>query len=166
MVESIANKRTIGILLMAVGAILILMQYVGGHETIPIFLVGGAFLAIYFIKRIYGFLIPGCILTGVAFGLLSLDSIFIAGNSIVVCLGIGFAAIYLIDTIVKGKSHWWPLIPALALIGTGVMMEYGHLLAYAGKGWPYAIVAVGTILIACSFNEPRPEKVPHQPANE
>lgn len=153
MTDIIENKRVTGIILMVLGVSFYAFQHYGGHHTIPIFLVGGAFLAAYFYKKIYGLLIPGCIITGVGLGILFDQSFFVAGNSILIFLGLGFAAIYLIATVCEGHTHWWPIIPAMVLIAVGVFVEYGYLLSYLGKCWPLIFLVSGLLLIYSSFQD-------------
>jgi hypothetical protein len=120
-----------GILLLGLGAVLLVMQFVPQVRAMDLWslfplVVGVAFLAGYGYGRQYGFLIPGCILTGLGLGALVarlLPGGVLAGlDATVAGLGLGFLAIYPIDLGARGRQpgQWWPLIPGGIILVTGV----------------------------------------------
>jgi hypothetical protein len=114
-------------------------------------LLGGLFIAWYFYSNAYGLLIPGCILAGM--GLASAGILTFRNwpfNS-QLGLGIGFIAIYVIDRLHTGKSHWWPLIPGglitLSAIGNGA---WGIKIEMA-LFWPVILIILGLWIIGKSL---------------
>ena len=119
-----------GILLLGLGLVLLVMQFVPQVRALDLWsafplVVGIAFLAGFAYARQYGFLIPGCILTGLGLGAL-VDRVLPVGllpvEGTVVGLGIGFLAIYPIDLAARGRQpgQWWPLIPGGIIVVTGL----------------------------------------------
>jgi len=108
-----------GLILILVGASMVfgeLFSWIRGISFILI--VGAVFLVGYIRNRSYGLLIPACLL--IAIGITHYIS-YPAGfdNFGQFMLGIGFVAIYGIDVLVRGKSHWWPIIPGAILLISG-----------------------------------------------
>ena len=57
----------VGLAVIGVGLVLLALKHVCGLvQWASFFLLGGAFFAAYFYRREFGFLIPGCILLGLA----------------------------------------------------------------------------------------------------
>ena len=98
----------------------------------------------YFYFRAYGLLVPGCILMGIALGLIGVERIFPVGDFGATGFGLGFVAIYLIDRAYRGSTHWWPLIPGGLLVMTG-LRDADKLFA---AGWPLVLIFVGFLLLA------------------
>lgn len=151
------NKRQKGKLFAGIILILLGLSLAGiniftglGHNTIQL-LLGGLFIAWYFYSNSYGLLIPGCILAGL--GLASLGSrhfLYTPHNS-QFGLGLGFIAIYVIDRLYSGKTHWWPLLCgaliALAALARGA---YGFKEIYR-VGWPFILILIGLYIIIKSL---------------
>jgi hypothetical protein len=137
--------------LIVLGLGLFAMQFVGTlGEAMILFIIGAAFVAGYFYRHAYGLLIPGCILLGIALGSVGEKSLGI-GEFSAIGLGIGFVAIYVIDLIYRGATHWWPLIPGLVLIATGAVQAFPNLERVFAVGWPLILVLVGLIILAGAF---------------
>ncbi len=133
-----------GILIITLGLVLLLFR----NEQIDTFqlILGGLFLAGYFYKGSYGLLIPGCLLTGLA--LISVKTKYFGfSDDDTFGLGIGFIAIYVIDRLYKGKTHWWPLIPGVILILVGIH----KLKDFFDIGWPVILIIVGIWIIINSL---------------
>jgi hypothetical protein len=110
-----------------------------------LFVIGALFIAGYFSSRNYGLLIPGCILAGLGAGE------FIGDSSL--GLGLGFIAIFAIDTLVRGRtSAWWPLIPGVIIAGNAVADRndavFGTIRQVANDWWPIVLVLIGVIILA------------------
>jgi hypothetical protein len=145
-----------GLILVVLGLGLLAINLVQGLGNAAIlFLVGGVFVAFYLYRRNYGLLIPGCILLGLGLGAIgqvalaagdygswTLDNLSSLG------LGAGFLAIYLIDRIYRGATHWWPLIPGGVLVIAGLAQSNGDLRRVLSLGWPLILVLVGLVLLA------------------
>src|SRR3970040_2162542 len=117
MINMKQGRGAAGAVLIVVGLILLASQFVKGFaDHIWTLLIGGLFVAGYFYRRAYGLLIPGCILLGIGLGNLGEGSILQFGDFDSIALGLGFLAIFVIDTLYRGRSHWWPLIPGGVLV--------------------------------------------------
>lgn len=101
-------------------------------------LLGGLFLAGYFHKDSYGLLIPGCLLLGIAFSD-SFSGLIQHANFSTIGLGVGFIAIYVIDLVYKGKTHWWPLIPGVILL----IPKLISMRMLFTVGWGVGLIAIG-----------------------
>ena len=145
----------VGIFLIVIGAVLILIRQF--HLSGPWFLyaVGVTFLLLYAASREYGFLIPGCIVTGVAAGIhLQEQATGILGTGLFFLgLGCGFLSIYGIDRL-RHPTPVWPLIPGGILTGFGLFFTGRALnwlppdtLQILGKFWPLILIIIGIYLI-------------------
>jgi len=138
--KQISKKVTTGITLIVLGVILFALQFAEGYsEALMFFLFGAGFLVVYFYKKRYGFLIPGCLLMGLGLGTVFRSS----GNLESIGLGIGFVAIYVIAYLYEKRTNWWPLIPGVILIFTGI----GRGSDVFSKGWPLIIILFGIFII-------------------
>ena len=143
------GKGFIGIILIIAGAILTAVEEMHGlMPEIIFFIIGGAFLFAYFYHKVYGFLIPACILLGLGMG-------FFMGGRFeaygLIGLGGGFIAIYFIALAYEGNAHWWPFIPGSILIANGLTFLSARFLHMIFKSWPLIFVVAGAFLIADSF---------------
>lgn len=113
------NHWILGMILIIVGLSLVFGEVFSWLQGISALLIVGIFFMLGYIRnRSYGLLIPACLL--IAIGLnhqLPIPDGFVDFGRFL--LGIGFVAIYLIDVLVRGKSHWWPLIPGVILAVSG-----------------------------------------------
>ena len=119
-----------GVLLLGLGLLLLATQFVPQLRALDLWslfplVIGIAFLAGYGFARQYGFLIPGCILTGLGLGVLVdrfVPGLGLPAEASVIGLGVGFLAIYPIDLAVRGRQpgQWWPLIPGGIILFTGL----------------------------------------------
>ena len=123
-------------------------------------LIGLGLLGAFAFTRQYGYLVPGGIMTGLGGGLIVSTSVDLTdeqtGGVIVLGLGLGFAAIWVIGSIARvAENHWWPLIPGgvLALIGALLLIggQAVNLLDY----WGLAIVALGLLVLWRAWTDMR-----------
>ena len=100
------NARVIpGLMLIIIGVFFLLAQYFEFGPGLFVLLLGVAFLIAFAFSRAYGLLIPGCILAGIVVGLLFERSMN-SGVTISLGLGLGFIAIFVVQKIFNGDSHW------------------------------------------------------------
>ncbi len=125
-----------------------------GHAAFFL-LAGGAFLAAYFAKREYGFLIPGCILLGLGAAAVGSDSFLKFGNALFLGLGFGFLAIFLIALLYERRTDWWPLIPGGVLILLGVG-HFDQMVRFIFRNWPLALVIAGVLVMIGAFGRRSP----------
>jgi hypothetical protein len=148
------NRGTMaaGAILILIGLVLLALQFLEGFgEAVLFVLIGGGLIAAYLYSRAYGFLIPGGILLGLGLGQIGESSLLEFGEFGSIGLGLGFCSIYLIQLIVEGRAHWWPLIPGLILIVTGVAAGSENLQRLLEVGWPLILVAIGLAILAGAF---------------
>ncbi len=148
------NRRSLvsGAILILLGIVLLALQFVEGFgEAVVFFLIGGLFVTGYLYTRAYGLLIPGGILLGLGLGSIGEASALSFGDLGSVGLGIGFVSIYVIALIYQGGSHWWPLIPGVALILTGLASGNRSFERLLSVGWPLILVFIGLAILAGAF---------------
>ena len=145
-----ANRRQIvpGLILIILGIVFLLTQYFEFGPGLFLILLGLIFLIPYAFTRSYGLLIPGCILAGIGVGLAFERTLSRPDVTVSVGLGLAFVAIFLVQFIVAGSSHWWPLVPGgiLLLVGFAELAPQGQ--ALLEKGWPLLLIAIGLAVLA------------------
>jgi hypothetical protein len=146
-----APRRSVaGIILIALGGLFLLGEYlrVGGEAIVA--LIGAAFLVAYALTRQYGFLVPGGIMTGLGIGIIYEDRVSAGGAPVLLGLGAGFVLIYAVSAL-RGRmpGDWWPLIPGgiLAAIGLMLASDATGALAVVGRWWPLVLVLVGLYIV-------------------
>lgn len=152
MSEGRNGRATAGTILVVLGLVLLADQLVADFRgELWQLVLGGLFVAGYFQRRAYGLLIPGCILLGLSLGDLTQGSLFQLGDTDSIGLGLGFIAIYAIDTLYRGNSHWWPLIPGIILVVTGAAQGSRQIQDMLRVGWPVLLILIGLIVLAGAF---------------
>jgi hypothetical protein len=141
-----------GIVLIALGILFLAIQAFGVGEEIAVAVIGAVFLVAYAVRREYGFLIPGAILTGLGIGV-ALENRVTTDNgwTVVLGLGLGFVAIYAIDVLsgATRDGQWWPLVPGgiLTAIGLGLALDAQPLLDALERWWPLLLIIGGVLLL-------------------
>jgi hypothetical protein len=113
--------------------------------------IGLALLAVFVLRREYGFLVPGSILTGVGIGIV-LDSV-ISGDAesgvMMLAIAGGFLGIWVIGSLYRlPQNHWWPLIPGGILTLIGLVQLTRTDVAGALQFWPVILIVVGAFVLA------------------
>lgn len=142
-----------GGILILLGVAFFAMQFLGQlGSSVILFGVGMVFLVAYFFTRIYGFLIPGCILVGLGLGQVAAQGGMLSVSGLSgIGLGIGFLAIFVIDWIYGGNMRWWPLIPGGIIVIVGIASANENLQSLLVRGWPLILVAIGLLILAGAF---------------
>ena len=109
-----------------------------------LFVIGSGFIAAYFMWKLYGLLVAGCITFGVGLGITGERLIDTSGDVTVIGIGIGFLMIYVIDRLTTSTAHWWPLIPGGVLVIIGLATLAGSVGAYL---WPALLILAGAGLL-------------------
>ncbi|CAN5663632.1 hypothetical protein BH24DEI1_BH24DEI1_01680 [soil metagenome] len=137
-----SNERITGILFIALGALaLFVLVFLSGLAGAWLWAgtLAAALLYLYARGRGYAFLVAGCLLTGLAVGLVLGGSV----GAILVSLGAGFFAIDRLEP----RASSWPLYPAGALAALGLLV----CLIRAGPfGWlllAVLLIALGALLL-------------------
>ena len=144
------NQIVSGSTLIILGLVLFLAMRVDIGSAVALLLIGGSFLAAYFYKADYGFLVPGCILLGLGAGQLA-DDYDVLGHPTRLGLGCGFLAIYFIGLIYERKNKWWPLIPGGILLVSAFALGEDLMHFLFSGGWPLVLVAIGVFIVLGSF---------------
>lgn len=137
-----------GLILIVLGVAFLLTQYFDFGPGLFVMLLALVFLIPYVFTRSYGLLIPGCILGGIGVGLAFERALARPDVTVSISLGLGFIAIFVVQWIVAGASHWWPLIPGgiLVLVGLAEMMPQAQ--AMLEKGWSVILIVIGLGILA------------------
>lgn len=154
-----------GMALIGIGLVLLAIELLQPKDADWIVLGSLSILlfAFYAGTRQDGFLVPGAILGGLAIGLGLEDLGYgMNGGAVVLGLGAGFLAIYVIDNLFGAHPHWWPLIPGgiLAVVG-GAQAIGGTAAADAvARWWPAVLIVVGVLVLVAGQRQrsaPKPE---------
>jgi len=113
--------------------------------------IGLALLAVFVLRREYGFLVPGSILTGVGIGIVLDTAASGDAESGVMMLAIagGFLAIWVIGSLYRlPQNHWWPLIPGGILTLIGLVQLTRTDVTGALQLWPVILIVIGAFVLA------------------
>lgn len=148
------GRVTAGAILIVLGLAFLANQLIEGFgNEFWLLVLGGLFMGAYFYQRAYGFLVPGCILLGLSFGIFGQGTAISLGDFEAIGLGLGFVAIFVIDTLYRGRSHWWPLIPGGVLIVGGLAEGSQAIEEMLSFGWPVILILIGLIVLAGAFRD-------------
>lgn len=141
------NRLVAGGVLIVLGVITLAVTRFARSDVIAPLVIGSAFMVWFAFSQSYGLLIPACIMTGIGAGVV-FDSMYRGVNEpVLLCLGLGFIAIYVIDRLMGNRrpGGWWPLIPGgiLLLVGWQALFVSEILQMW----WPLALVIIGLILV-------------------
>jgi hypothetical protein len=139
------------LVLVALGALMLLGRFVPGRLEIEggmiLLTIASCFLFFAFWKRIYGLLIPGCILAGLSVGVTFAD--MTDGVSVLWGLSLGFLAVLFAGRTLFNVQSNWPIFPAVPLFAVGVIVAVANLPALFAGGliWlPLLLVGAGLYL--------------------
>jgi len=119
------------------------------HNSI-LLLLGGLFIAWYFYSNAYGLLIPGCILVGIGVGSIGSNHLWYSPHNSTLGIGLGFVAVFVIERLHKGKSHWWPLIPGGIMVLSSLSQGAFGMRNFFHIGWPVILILIGIWIIGRS----------------
>jgi len=112
--------------------------------------IGLALLAVFVIRREYGFLVPGSILTGVGIGIaLDVAATGVAESGVMMLsLAGGFLGIWVLGSVYRlPQNHWWPLIPGGILTLIGLVQLTRAEVEGALSLWPVILIIVGALVL-------------------
>lgn len=87
---------------------------------------------------------------------------YLEGPGRAVGLGLGFVSIYVIERLYRHRAHWWPLIPGVVLVGSGVGARFGDVGHLLWRFAPAVLVVLGVALVVRAIQ--RKPGVPTGPA--
>ena len=157
--NALADRRsTAGIVLVVLGLLFLGAQWFDVTGAVVLGAVSLFFVVIYATTRAYGFLVPGMILGGLAVGVgLQEYGYDPSGGVVVLGLGAGFIAIYVVNVFVHTPASWWPLIPGgiLSVVGVTQVAEGTAAAETVARLWPLGLVAAGAVILIATFVRPR-----------
>jgi hypothetical protein len=139
--NSLKAKDLVAYALIAVGVVALLGRLSGGAGWLWVGLVAVAFLWAWTVQKSYGLLVTGCILAGVAVGLL-LESSWGWNGAFLISLGIGFIMVDRLET----RQNKWPLYVGVVLAVLGLLigiLETGFL----GSFWFALLLIAGGVYL-------------------
>lgn len=152
MLSNTSGRATAGAVLIVLGLALLAGQLVEDFSgEIWMVVIGGMFVAGYFYRSAYGLLIPGCILLGLSLGDIGSRSLSNLGDFDSIGLGLGFIAIFAIDALYRGRTRWWPLVPGVILVVTGLAQGNQQIQDMLAVGWPAILILLGLVVLAGAF---------------
>lgn len=154
---TVDRRSTAGIILVVLGLMFLAAQWFDFAGAAVLGALSVFFVVIYATTRKYGFLIPGMILGGLAIGVgLQEYGYDPSGGTVVLGLGAGFIAIYLVNVLVQSPASWWPLIPGgiLSVVGVTQLAEGTAAAETIARLWPVGLIVAGVIVLIATFVRP------------
>lgn len=150
-----------GFILIALGVAFLAVQFLEDVSgSIVLIALGVAFLIAHVVYRLYGLLVPGGILLGLGGGVLAED-LGAAGEPVLIGLGAGFVAIWLVDQAFTHKgpraASWWPLIPGAIILLVGLGSYFGGVEDFFPLLLGAGLLAIGVLVIFRAMRERGPE---------
>lgn len=142
-----AASRVIGLALPMTGALPDRGDIQGGMILLTI---GSCFLFFGFWQRIYGLIIPGCILAGLSLGVTFAS--MSDGASVLWGLSLGFLSILLLGRTLFGiRERWvnWPIFPGVPLFAIGTIIALANAPSFLFGGivlLPVLLIGLGLYL--------------------
>jgi hypothetical protein len=137
--------------LIAIGALMLFGRVVPGRGEFMggavVLTIASCFLFFAFWRRIYGLLIPGCILAGLSVGITF--AWLTDGVSVLWGLALGFLAIQFVGGALFNVRNSWPIYPAVPLFALGLIVGIANT-PWIFAGWllwlPLLLIGVGLYL--------------------
>jgi hypothetical protein len=147
-----------GVILIALGILFLFGDFIGNFFQFldgPLFLLVPAVGLIGWgiLVRHAGPIIPGGILSGIAFGATLTEQGWATDEGGLFMFGFaaGWVLITLLTAVFTDETHWWALIPAAIMGLIGFAVSFGGVallvLEWVGRLWPLALIAVGVYII-------------------
>jgi hypothetical protein len=112
--------------------------------------IGLAMLAVFVVRREYGFLVPGSLLTGIGIGIAlePATSGDIESGVMMLSIAGGFLGIWVLGSLYRlPQSHWWPLIPGGILTLVGLVQISRTDVEGALRLWPIILIVIGALVL-------------------
>jgi hypothetical protein len=144
-----------GAVLVAIGAAILVGQYVESAEQFILLALGIVLLVLFALTRNPGALIGGGIVTGLGAGVLIAANTQgdIAGAAVLFGLGLGFVGVWLVGTLLKmPETRVWPLIPGAILVAVGfVVLADSENVELPDWLWPALLMGLGVVVILAAL---------------
>ena len=110
--------------------------------------IGLSLLAVFVVRREYGFLVPGSILTGIGIALEPAMTGDTESGVMMLSLAGGFLGIWVLGSIYRlPQNHWWPLIPGGILTLIGLVQLSSADVEGALRLWPIILIVIGALVL-------------------
>jgi hypothetical protein len=113
-------------------------------------IIGLSLMAVFVLRREYGFLVPGSILTGVGIGI-ALEPAAVGDDDsgvMMLALAGGFLGIWVLGSLYRlRQNHWWPLIPGGILTLIGMVQVSRTDVNGALDLWPILLIVAGALVL-------------------
>ncbi len=139
---TVNNQRVVAYVLIALGVLAIMQRFSGSAGWLIVGLIAVAFLVAYVSRRLYGLLVVGSILAGVAVGIL-LEGNWGWVGSFLISLGAGFFAIDQVER----RENRWPIYVAGILAGLGLIVGLLSSGLLTSVWFALLLIAGGLVLI-------------------
>lgn len=145
------RNNLIGIGLIGLGLLIPIMRLFPDRDAFNagmiLLIIASCFLFLAFWRRMYAFLIPGSILTGLSLGVPFAE--LTNGISILWGLALAFVSIFLLGRTLFGVERRWALIPAVPLFAVGLIIAVVNLPIFFASNLmllPLLLIAAGLYL--------------------
>lgn len=143
-----------GVILIVIGTVLLAVQYVPDFGRFIPLIVGLGLLGLFAVRRDYGLLVGGGVVTGVGTGIVLASALAgtLSGAAFMLSLGGGFLLIFAVSYLLNlAERHWWPLVPGLILTGIGSSIAIGGVALDLINLWPVVLIIIGVLLLGSWF---------------
>lgn len=147
-----------GVILIIIGAVLLAVQYVPDFGRFIPLIVGLGLLGLFAVRRDYGLLVAGGVVTGVGIGIWLASTLAgtLSGAAFMLSLGGGFLGVFVVSYLLNlAERHWWPLVPGLILTGIGGAIAIGGVALDLINLWPVVLIIIGLLLLGSWFMSAR-----------
>jgi hypothetical protein len=145
------RANPLGLGLIGLGVVLLLSRGAWSLEELTagmiLLTIASCFSFFGFWKRVYGLIIPACILAGLSVGIPFAE--LTDGVSVLWGLALGFLGIFGLGRALFGVNSAWPVFPAVPLFAVGVIIAVSNLPTMLGLGmiWgPLLLMGAGLYL--------------------
>ncbi len=148
----------LGAILILIGVAGLVRMAVPSSGGVIVLMIGIGMLALFAMTRAYGWLIPGCIVTGLGAGIVAQEygPAVESGALIVGGLGLGFISIWVLGALFRVKEqHAWPLVPGTILVTVAVGLWLDSVSSLDVEWWPMLLIVIGLIVIGAALTQRR-----------
>lgn len=154
-----------GAFLVLLGILFLVARFVQFEGWVFLTGLGVVFVAVGWLLKTFGFLIPGGILTGLGLGIGA--SRYVPegpgeGGAVVLGIGVGFVLVWILGWLILGERSGWPLIPGGIIGLVGILLLAGsaglEILDLLGNFWPAILILIGIIALISAFRHPQEAK--------
>jgi hypothetical protein len=147
-----------GLILAGIGLFLLFAQLVPQAGTWIPLLIGLIFLGAFIVRREYGLLVAGSIISGVGLGVVLSSDVAgeLSGAVLMLSIAAGFLAIWVVASLLRlPGNHWWPFIPGGILAFIGAIQLADADVGGVLRWWPLLLIGIGALIVAGAMRRSR-----------